>query len=348
VKTTLGLQLCFVVGDQQSYSRMIFLKRKEPDFLDWVIPLPDDFHFIVHALMAIHQLWWFALVRWVVMDVGVCMKTCGAGEKPEKWSSVEKYNNYRFLYELLIVSLMTYLKEAVPAGLLGNYAVLSGLAAQNKGATIILRFLYEFGLPWLSLRQSIRGRRSDNIDTMWRMWLPMFRATGKTLYSSLCVDTTFVSLSMHEPLQKLWREHRTCSLRGNPGRDIAWGQAQEGANDIIKNGLSDGADRASIDPFITIYNGIRDVETKMRDALGVSHDELDEDTVVEEADVKKIVDALKECLPVDEFLSELATNPFGSGAPWDKVRQQEGKTLRTYILEHLNKPNFEMPSQADW
>ena len=346
VKNELGLYLCFVVGDQQSYSRMTWLKRREPAGLEWVIPLPDDFHFIVHALMGTHFLWWPTLVRWVVLDVGVCPKTCGAGEHPEKWSSVEKYNNYRFLYELLIVSLMTYLRDAVPAGLLGNYPLLSRLASQNKGATVILRFLYEYGLPWLSLRQSIRGRRSANIDLMWRMWLPIFRACGKTLYSTLCVDTTYVSLALHPPLQKIWSQHQTCSLRGNPGRDMAWGQVQEEANNVFKNGLGDGANRSSIDLFITRYNGIRDAEAKMRGILGVPAREFDEDTVIEKADVEKIVAALKSKLPVNEFFSELSTNPFGSGAPWENV-EREKHTLRDYIVKNLNKPNFEM-SSADW
>ena len=40
-----GAQLVMLVGDQLSYSRMVWLKIHHPGACDWVPPLPGEFHF---------------------------------------------------------------------------------------------------------------------------------------------------------------------------------------------------------------------------------------------------------------------------------------------------------------
>ena len=54
------------VGDQQTYSRMVWLKIYHPSRYAWLLPLPGEFHFTVHVLMALHQLWDVALVHYAV------------------------------------------------------------------------------------------------------------------------------------------------------------------------------------------------------------------------------------------------------------------------------------------
>lgn len=347
VKNVLGRQFAFVVGDQQSYSRMTFLKRRETASLEFVIPMPGDFHFAVHYLMGIHGLWFDTFISWFVLTIGLCAKTCGGGENPAKWGSVEKYNDYRFLYEVIIVSLMRYLKEAVPPGLLKNIPLLMKLAEQNRGATVVLHFLFGFALPWLSLRQSIRARASRRVDAFWEQSLPMFLASKKKLYSQLVVDHTYVTMSLHDSFKRLWYLHRTCSQRGNRGRDVGWDQAMEQVNNLLKNGISDGAKRTSIDVFITWQNGIRDIEEKLKACLGVPIQDLDERSAVEEADVAFVVAELKKALPPDAFLSELAVSPFGSGEPWKVVASQR-PLVAEYVTKHINKPDFELVPPADW
>jgi len=118
-----GRSLAFVYGDQQTYSRMVWLKRKEPVGNEWFIPLPGDFHFTIHLLMAIHRLWWPTLIKWLVTDVGFCAKSCNE----EKWDSVEKYNNYRFMYETLIVAIVTYFRGFLSKSHILNHSLLRRL-----------------------------------------------------------------------------------------------------------------------------------------------------------------------------------------------------------------------------
>lgn len=117
-----------VVGDQQTFSRMVWLKRYQPDHYAWCIPFPGEFHFVVHVLMAIHLLWWTQLVGYVVQHAGVCQQSID-----EKWDSVEKYNRHRFFYETLIVGCLEYVKGVVPEELMRDPAALLDAAESNKG-----------------------------------------------------------------------------------------------------------------------------------------------------------------------------------------------------------------------
>lgn len=72
----LGRKVAFGYGDQQSFNRMTHLKRNEGTGLDMILPLGGDFHYLIHALMAIHKLWWVPLISWVVRDAGLCSRAC--------------------------------------------------------------------------------------------------------------------------------------------------------------------------------------------------------------------------------------------------------------------------------
>lgn len=340
---THGYKFTFVVGDQQSYSRMAWLKRQEAADFGWLIPLPGEFHFAVHLLMAVHIVWRDALVDKLITMSGVAQKTCGT---PGKWDSVEKYDNFCFLYEALIVGIFTYLRSFIPPALLWNYDALRDAAEGNKGASILLEFLYEGALMWLAFRQSTRSNQGSNMDLIWQLSLPLFKATGKKLYASMCVDNTYVSESLLPSVRELWMEHRTCSQSGNPGRQIEWDRLQEIHNFIVKASLSDGAKRADIDPAIDILNGVHSVRTKVEVAFGVGGSVLSE-SEVEQSDVELIVDVLRDLLPPKGFFEASETNPFGSASKFSSV-EKERKNLETYILEHLSRPNFQLLHKEDW
>jgi hypothetical protein len=126
VLQTLGMRLAVVWGDQQSYSRMVHLAIAGGVEYAWMIPAPGEFHFTVHALMALHKKesgWWSALIEWVCLpyDEEAKPPQLGGGfccSIAEKWDSVEKYNQYCAFYEGLICAVMEYVQEMVPAWLL--------------------------------------------------------------------------------------------------------------------------------------------------------------------------------------------------------------------------------------
>ena len=291
--------------------------------------------------MAIHCLWWPTLINWVVLDLAICSKTCGSGEHPDKWSNVEEFNDLRFLYELIIVALLAHLRDVVPHGLLPNYAFLRRLASGNKGATVIFVFLYEYdsqlGLdepPILTicgeapfLCSSLQGRPSI---IRCKSIIRMFRSRCTHL-SERSIPSTERALFVEIPAATL--------LRTSP-----WNNSTKTSRPVSPIGT---AKRSDIDPFITVLNGVRDVENKVRVALGVPHFDLDETSAIEKEDVAFLVAELKKKIPSETFFSDNPTNPFGSGTPWVDTHNQRPR-LESYIKRHLSKTDCSMPSEADW
>ena len=56
------LTFVMVVGDQQTYKRMVDLKREQPSEYHWLVPMPGEFHFRVHTDFAITDLLWASLL----------------------------------------------------------------------------------------------------------------------------------------------------------------------------------------------------------------------------------------------------------------------------------------------
>lgn len=237
----------------------------------------------------------------------------------------------------------TYLRSFIKPTLLRDYRTLEELARLNVGATTLLKFLRGYALPWLSFRQATRANLSDNMDMVWNLALPIFIATGKKLYATMCVDHAYVSLSLLPPIRELWRIHRSCSQRGNIGRRAPWDLVQEQGNNFIANGLPDGAKRGDIDPFIEIFNGVQSVRPKLEAALGVAGSSLGESDV-EVDDVERVVRVLNNLLPPESFFEENTTNPFGSVFS----ASVDDKEIRDHVIKHINKTEFELLEQPDW
>mmetsp|Transcript_23277 Transcript_23277/g.72903 ORF Transcript_23277/g.72903 Transcript_23277/m.72903 type:complete len:325 (-) Transcript_23277:908-1882(-) len=70
-----GIQLVVVFGDQQTWSRLIRLKLDDPNRYKRMIPIGGDFHFLVHAMMALHFLIFDRFTRPFLETCGFCMDT---------------------------------------------------------------------------------------------------------------------------------------------------------------------------------------------------------------------------------------------------------------------------------
>ena len=221
---------------------------------------------------------------------------------------------------------------------------------------VLLRFLFDFALPWLAVRQGIRCNSSDTLDRMWSITLAWFRACGKTNYAPMAVDVLYVNSSLSAPLTNIWREQRTMSLRGNAGSNIAYDGGCEQMNKEVKCGLGATVKPSLIDPFILMLNGIRHVEARLKAMFGIRvAEEDDEDkesyykeyTGTEQGDVDAIVQALTATLGSThvELFAERISNPFrrGAGVPWSRV-EKEYADMETYIKQHLANPFYAEPA----
>ena len=122
-----GLTVMLVFGDQQTYKRMIDLKREQPEEYAWLIPMPGEFHFRVHVDFALNVLCWKSMVRNLRAHLGF-EKTIREDE-----GDVERSDHYDVFSQLQAKSMVQYLEELVPPHLLANYPMLLESVSENKG-----------------------------------------------------------------------------------------------------------------------------------------------------------------------------------------------------------------------
>ena len=134
VSVSKGYSHIMACGDQQTYNRIIFCKMNSPVKYASLTPIPGEWHFTVHCLMALHQLHWSWFLCWFVLETqgNFCTKTV-----IEKWDSVVRYNDYLFFHETIIAGIFQYLKEVVPPAVLRDKDVLFANAKANAGESLV-------------------------------------------------------------------------------------------------------------------------------------------------------------------------------------------------------------------
>ena len=106
--------------------------------------------------------------------------------------------------------------------------------AGNATAELIVRFLFDFGYPYMALRNAIRTNNHTTMDLMWCYTLHWFRATNKNNYAIMCVYVTAFRHAMKPELATIWTVMRTASLLGYIGCNVAWDYVQERMNRDFK------------------------------------------------------------------------------------------------------------------
>ena len=165
-----------------------------------------------------------------------------------------------------------------------------------------MQFLHELLLPWFAVRNAIRSNDHKTLDWSWSYFLPLFRATNKNQYAAYAVQQATTVHMMCSDVRKVWNEHRTASMSGRPGRNVAWDYVLEKMNLNFKQYLNNNITDERLHDFGIMINALKHVrkmfEQAWRHGAGDPDDEEDhgEYSHVKDADVKVIVDALKDHL----------------------------------------------------
>ena len=152
-------------------------------------------------------------------------------------------------------------------------------------------------------------------------------------------------------VRAVWDQHRTASMSGRPGRNVAWDYVLEKMNLSFKQYVQTHITDERLREFGIMINALKHIrkqfEQAWRHGVGDPDDEDDhgEYSHVKDADVKAIVDALKEHLggtveEVDEkaaaFVVAGTKNPFAANQrnrlPWTKIGDKGMKKLRGHCL----------------
>ena len=140
-----GNKLTIIVGDQQTFDRMMKLRKYQPIDYAWLVPMAGEMHFCAHFLHAGWRLYWSKLLQWAVTALGMT-KTL-----KEEWT-VKEWNYYDDFMFVFTTGILRYLVKHVPADLY-SMTVLLNDHADNIDFAMIVHFLYDFALPYCELRQ---------------------------------------------------------------------------------------------------------------------------------------------------------------------------------------------------
>ena len=69
---------------------------------------------------------------------------------------------------------------------------------------MMIRFLFEAGMPYLSLRTVVHENNADKITSMYVYMIDVLQATNKNLYAKPCVHSLHTYLLLTPELRTLW------------------------------------------------------------------------------------------------------------------------------------------------
>ena len=88
-----GASVVLVAGDFQNFGHLVRWNKLHP-YASWMRPVPGEWHWWAHSLMAINKEWWHTNVS----KINGKGEFCDKGVE-QKWGSVEKFNRYKFFRE---------------------------------------------------------------------------------------------------------------------------------------------------------------------------------------------------------------------------------------------------------
>ena len=176
----------------------------------------------------------------------------------------------------------------------------------------------------------------EKMNAMYAIALPWFIVTNKHLYARICVDFVYILMAMNVTLLGIFNAHRTVSLLGHHGRNVAYDQANEFENlDTVKFKPT-SPDRINV--VLKMLNGLKATDHQMRSLLGAQRAEPTEYSPVKENQVEAVLKVLRSKLGADwEAVKRKKTSPFGTGLNWKKVAQQTAQKINAYVTEQLQK-----------
>ena len=225
----------FVIGDEQTFERMMKIKQAEPMGYEWLIPMPGDFHFTAHTMHAEFRLNWRTVLH------PLLVRASKEDKFQEDWL-MGVFNKHEVVFTTIVEAVYKWFEKLFPE-LMDNPILLRDRCAPNMTATFLFEFLFGSGLPYLWLRRLFRlspskeRRQAFHNFLVWQCW--RFRTVNKYQYAMLCIQTLYVWNRLSPEYQNIYCDHFTMSMKGHEGRCIPIDHGQEKVNKAGKQ-LMDG------------------------------------------------------------------------------------------------------------
>ena len=214
-----GYKCIIVVGDQQTFDRMMKLKRGEYGAYKHVIPFNGEMHLLAHFCHAGWRLYWDAMLL-PFLQLFDRQQTV----LKEKWT-VKDWSHYDDFMMYFTTAAMRWVTQHTPYDILDKDNLLL-YARNNRTATIFLHFLFDVCVPYVTMRQLLRQasspRMRERMLVYYSLCMHMCRPkqANKYLYAVLCVHAVWLHHNVIPSVRGVWDAMSTVSLRGLPGRNI--------------------------------------------------------------------------------------------------------------------------------
>ena len=213
-----GSQAVIVVGDQQTFDRMMHLIKFQPVDYKHIVPFNGEMHFAAHFLHGLWRLYWNKLLHWAVgaLKMQATLK--------EEWT-VKQWNYYDDFMMIFVSGCLRWLMHHVPPGY-RDVTPLLNIADNNRDFLMIVHFLYDVGIPYVALRQTLRMSSTPELrkrmNAFYNLSMHVCRVpnVNKFLYAIVCVQAVWLYHNVIPCLRKVWDDMATVSLRGYRGRNV--------------------------------------------------------------------------------------------------------------------------------
>ena len=266
----LGNLATIVVGDQQTFDRMVKLRRNMPFTYKHIIPFNGEMHFAVHFLHAAWRLYYGPCLQFFAERLK--MEYLKEDWTPKNWSYYDDF------VMILVTAIVRWLASLPGLNHTEGIDALLEESSQNADTQMLLHFLYDVGLPYVGLRRLLRRQSSREMREesllYYNMGMHLCRPAqvNKFHYAILCVHATWFYRNTIPSLRNVWDLMSTVSLRGIPGRNIPIDHLCEKVNKASKMMLRGIITEKRLRELIPSLNVLMPAEAEYMNMTG-AHDE---------------------------------------------------------------------------
>jgi hypothetical protein len=223
-----------IIGDEQTYDRMIKMKSARAAMFEWLIPMPGEFHVIGHICHCLYRLYWDDLID-------PCCRILQREFITKDWG-MTKFNAHNDLLLVVIAAIHKWFEHCFGEDCLQDPDSIREECYQNFTTTLLLDFMVFDGMPYAALRRLLHKSacpaRRKIIDLYYGYYQSRFRSVNKFLYSMLCVHYLYIKANCCPAIWNVWSHMYTQSCLGIPGRDTTTDGFMEKINRYAKRLLN--------------------------------------------------------------------------------------------------------------
>ena len=204
-------QFVFMIGDQQVWIKLYFLRKLYPKKYSWLIPIPGGWHWTWHILKGIFICFHATILLPFAKHLGFTKLD----------AEVKNFHYSEDFLEIVTIAISDWIAKCL-AKLQQKPSVTDWLHS-IKGNRIAYELAYaciHYFIPYFATRSAIKWNM-NTIESWWRYWTHLFIATKKNNYSLLSLRFLWILKSLDPAVRAVFDQHSVFTFSGDEGTGIA-------------------------------------------------------------------------------------------------------------------------------